>query len=191
MKWQEWEDAHKLFQQAYEETRRDNTTLDYFMDQLTLHMSDDNSPRISELLQKSHEAKLFNYIIAKVFKEIPNVVEVSQNNPGWGTDFGADLIITTSIDVSGTQSKNRILVQTNSDENECYDLNTLNQIEKVLQQFNADAAIIITTANKTPELDTALIELSSRVNKPVNLIAGKDVARFVEKYAKEVIFDIR
>jgi len=147
-------------------------------------------PKITELLHKTHKAKQLERFFAKVFESMPNVFDVNQNGFGWGTDYGADLIVTTSILVSNIQFENKIVVQIKSYENDHYDLSAVNQIETALQRYNADAAIILTTANKTSELNDAVMKLSKRLNKQVDLIAGDDVAKFVLKYASELVFNL-
>ena len=54
--------------------------------------------------------------------------------------------------------------------------------------FNAVAGMIITTARKTEELEDAIHKASEAIDKPIDLLAGDDVAKFVIKYAKKMVF---
>lgn len=69
-------------------------------------------------------------------------------------------------------------------------LQAISQIEGAINTYSAVAGIIVTTASSTEELETAVNELSEKLEKHIELIAGDDVARFVLKYAPEMVFKI-
>lgn len=48
---------------------------------------------ISELIHRSHRAKTLEYLVREIFEKIPGVTSVKVNGSGWGTDYGADVIV--------------------------------------------------------------------------------------------------
>jgi hypothetical protein len=48
--------------------------------------------------------------------------------------------------------------------------------------------MIITTAERTEALENKIEEVSSDINRPIHLIAGDEVARFVLAHANDLIF---
>ena len=86
-----------------------------------------------------------------------------------------------------------MVVQIKSYEGEHYDIEAVKQIETAINKFNANYGMLITTGTATDSLEKALEELSNKLSKngneliPVELIAGNDVARFVLKYAPDLL----
>lgn len=148
--------------------------------------------KITTLIHENHKGKNLERYFARVFRQIPNVVDVNENGFGWKTDYGADLIVTTSTTISNIQFENKIVVQIKSYTGAHYDLNAVRQVETAIEKFNASAGIIITTATRTKDLEKKVEEVSQKIDKPIELIAGEDVAKFVIKYDKEqsLIFDL-
>ena len=120
--------------------------------------------------------------MAKVFRRIPDVVEVKENGSGWKSDFGADLIVKTK--------KDTIVVQVKSFVGEVWDTTCVTQLKTAIEHFDATQGIIITTGQRTPILDEAIKKLADSMSKrniEVRLIAGGEVAKFVLKYGSDLI----
>lgn len=54
----------------------------------------DQLPALSNLIHDMHRSKDLEKFFAKVFRRITGVVDVTENGSRWGTDYGADLIVT-------------------------------------------------------------------------------------------------
>ena len=145
---------------------------------------------ITNLLHNTHKSKNLERFMAEVFRKLPNVVDVNENGFGWKTDYGADLIITTKSSIGNLDFENKIVVQIKSFEGKHYDLNAVEQVKTGIEKFNANAGIIITTAEKTEQLEDKIQLISNEIDKPIDLIAGEDVAKFVIKYASDLIFKL-
>ena len=154
--------------------------------------SNDILKKITTLIHENHKGKNLERYFARVFRQMPNVVDVNENGFGWKKDYGADLIVTTSTAISNIQFENKIVVQIKSYTGVHYDLNAVRQVETAIEKFDASAGIIITTATKTKELEKKVEEVSQKIDKQIELIAGEDVAKFVIKYDKEqtLIFNL-
>jgi len=145
---------------------------------------------ITDLLHNTHKSKNLERFMAEVFRKLPNVVDVNENGFGWKTDYGADLIVTTKSSIGNLDFENIIVVQIKSFEGKHYDLNAVEQVKTGIDKFNANAGIIITTAQKTEQLEDKIQKISNEIDKPIDLIAGEDVAKFVIKYASDLIFKL-
>ena len=134
------------------------------------------------MIQRHHPDKDLESFLAKVFRRIPDVVEVKENGSGWKSDFGADLIV---------KSKNQIIVvQVKSFVGEVWDTTCVTQLKTAIEHFDATQGIIITTGQRTPILDEAtkkLADTMSKRNIKVRLIAGDEVAKFVLKYGLDLL----
>lgn len=139
---------------------------------------------ITDLIHKNHPGKNLEYFLAMVFRNIPNVVDVKENGNGWGTDFGADLIVKyqSGLPFGGLEKEETLIVQVKSYEGEHWETDAVRQIEKGIEKFNADSGMLITTAQKTENLEKCIENLANELEKPISLLAGSDVARFVMKY---------
>jgi len=146
---------------------------------------------ITEKIQKTHPASHLENLVAEIFRKIPGVVDVRENGKykGWGTDNGADLIVTykSGLNVSNLEKEEKLVVQVKSYIGQHWDTNAVAQTETAINEYEAHAGLIITTAERTKGLEEAIEELSSRLNKPVGLIAGADVAKFVLKHGGDVV----
>ena len=148
--------------------------------------------KLTSLIQENHKGKNLEKYFAKVFRQIPNVVDVDENGFGWKSDNGADLIVTSSMSISNIQFEKRIVVQIKSYTGEHYNLGAVQQIETAIKKFDAQAGMIITTATRTKELEEKIEEIEKKIDTQIELIAGEDVAKFVLKYDKEqnLIFNL-
>lgn len=145
---------------------------------------------ITQLIHNTHKSKNLERFMANVFRKLPNVVDVNENGFGWKTDYGADLIVTTKSSIGNLEFENKIVVQIKSFEGKHYDLNAVEQVKTGIDKFNANAGIIITTAERTEQLEDKIQQISIDIDKPIDLIAGEDVAKFVIKYASDLIFKL-
>ena len=179
------------FLQSIENLRRNRVNLSegerretYFLKEKT----EEYLKKITELIQRTHQGKKLESFLAEVFRKIPGVVHVKENGSRWGTDYGADLIVTTSVSLGHLQFDNKIIVQIKSFEDRHYDLGAVEQVESGIRQFFGTAGMIITTAEETEELESAVRQASERVEVPIDILASADVAKFVIKHAPELVF---
>jgi Restriction endonuclease. len=157
---------------------------------------------VTEKIYKTHPAYHLEGLIAEVFRKIPRVTNVREHgkHKGWGTDSGADLIVTykSGLAISNLEKEETLVVQVKSYGGQHWEVNAVNQIGKAIKEFNANAGMLITTAESTENLEKAIEELSNRLSKspedgglgkdiPVSLIAGQDVAKFVLRYGGELV----
>lgn len=147
-------------------------------------------PTLTSLIQSTHRGKNLERLLGKVFKQVPYEIDVEFNGFGWGTDYGADLIVTVPISIGNLELENRIVVQVKSYVDKHYDLSAIDQIKQAIVKYEAVAGMIITTAEKTEQLETAISEAAEQVGRPIDLLAGDDVARFVLQHGHDIIFDL-
>jgi hypothetical protein len=169
------------------------------------YLKKDLSPLLKDItkqIQKNHPAAKLESFIAEVLRKIPNVNNVYEHgkHKGFGTDNGADLIVTykSGLSFSNLEKEEKLVVQVKSYTGDHWDTDAVLQIEDAMRVFKADAGLIITTAESTENLEKAIENLSNKLsmseqegglNKPIpiGLIAGEDVAKFVLKYGGELI----
>ncbi|TCT43821.1 restriction endonuclease [Vibrio crassostreae] len=141
---------------------------------------------ITSSIQQMNKSKDLELYLAKVFRKVEGVVDVKENGSGWGTDHGADLIVT----FKNLNFETKVVVQVKSFEGSHYSLEAVSQIEEAIKVYEANAGIIITTAVSTESLEASVQSLSDKIGKQIDLMAGEDVARFVLKYAPEMVFKV-
>ncbi|HKZ40956.1 MAG TPA: restriction endonuclease [Candidatus Hodarchaeales archaeon] len=146
-------------------------------------------PRITELIHQMNKSKEFERFLHSIFKRMPNTVSI-QNGFGWRTDHGADLIVEFQNPIIGVNLTSKLVVQAKSYEGGHYELNAVDQIVEAIKQYQADGGLLITTAHKTEQLEDYLRKTSDETGKAIDLIAGVDVARFVIRYAPEMLVGI-
>ena len=146
----------------------------------------------SRMIQENHPGKQLEEFIALIFERVPNVVDVKRNGSGWGTDYGADLIITynTGIPILDFQTSEIIVVQVKSFTGLHDDINTIEQIATAIDKYNAKSGIIFTTAVVTDSFIAKVNDKSKSIGKAIGIISGDDVASFVLKYGSDLLFDI-
>lgn len=159
--------------------------------------------QITAKIQKTHPAGKLENLIADVFRKIPGVVNVHEygKHKGWRTDNGADLIVTykSGLNISNLEKEEKLVVQVKSYTGHHLETNAVEQIETAIKEFQANAGLIITTAESTENLEEAIENLSNKLSKseedgglnkpiPIGLIAGEEVAKFVLRYGGELIF---
>ena len=181
------------FLQSIENLKNNSVNLQKGESKEVYHLKDKTThylKEITSILHNTHKSKNLERFMASVFRKLPNVVDVNENGFGWKTDYGADLIITTKSSIGNLDFENKIVVQIKSFEGKHYDLNAVEQVKTGIEKFNANAGIIITTAEKTEQLEDKIQAISNEIDKPIDLIAGEDVAKFVIKYASDLIFKL-
>ncbi|PSU98316.1 restriction endonuclease [Photobacterium leiognathi subsp. mandapamensis] len=143
-------------------------------------------PLITSFIQQMNKSKDLEVFLAKVFRKVEGVVHVKENGSGWRSDNGADLIVT----FKNLNIENKVVVQVKSFEGSHHSLEAVSQIENAINVYGANAGLIITTASTTEILDSAIQNLNEKMDKQIDLMAGEDVARFVLKYAPEMVFKV-
>lgn len=143
--------------------------------------------RIHEM-NRGKDLKLF---MAEVFKRIPSVSNVKQNGFGWKSDEGADLIISSEFQLAGLSLKLEIVVQIKSYTAKHTDVDAIRQLRNAVEKFDADAAMLVTTGEVTPQLEKAIEDFRNELDVPFELLAGPDVARFVIENAPDLLFKLR
>ena len=143
---------------------------------------------ISALIQEMNRGKNLERFLAKVFRRIPSVIDVRENGFGWGTDFGADLIVTTRTSIEMLDFENTVVVQVKSYSDSIYDLNAVDQIKTAIEKYSATAGMIVTTAVKTDQLEMKISEVSNTLGVPIDMLSGDDLARFVLRNAPDMLF---
>lgn len=127
--------------------------------------------------------------MADVFRVIPGVVEVLENgSPGWRTDHGADLIIDMVTSLGTLEFEQRIVVQVKSYSGRHEQLDAVGQVESGIKEFEATAGLIVTTAERTEALEERIAEVSQDIDRPIELLAGDEVAKFVLRHAPDKLF---
>ncbi len=164
----------------------DNKEIHYLREEFSNMLSN-----ITWLIQKNHPEKKLEHFFKSIFEKIPNVINVENygETKGFGTDFGADLIVRykSGLPILDLETEKTLVVQVKSYDGDHYDTSAVDQIETAIDKFGADVGLIITTGNKTKVLEDAIEALCIKKNLPISLIAGDDVAKFVLKTAPDLL----
>jgi hypothetical protein len=179
--------AVKDFLQSLDNLKQNRVTLQAGESKNLFHLRDETDKflkKITSLIHTNNKSKELERFFARVFRQIPGVIDVNENGFGWKTDHGADLIIITSV----LGFENKIVVQIKSFSGEHRDLSAVTQIKTGIKEYGASAGMIITTAEKTPELEAEIQKVSEEIDCPIDLVSGDDVAKFVLKYAPDLLF---
>jgi len=144
---------------------------------------------IADSVQKNHPGKNLEELLSIIFKKIPNVISVNINGSGFGTDYGADLIITylAGLPITGLQKEEILVVQVKSFTDVHYELNAVEQIETAIKKYNASAGLIISTAIASEELIKKIEGTQEKLNIPIGLMCHEEVATFILKYGSEYL----
>ena len=158
------------------------------------HLQQDTSIILEELrnkIQANNPGKRLEHFMAEIFRNIPGVTDVKENGSGWGTDYGADLIVSYKAGViSEIETEQILVVQIKSYEGEHWNTEAVNQLKTAIGKFGASMGLIITTGNRTEALEKAFDNLSKEIKgTPIYLMAGSEVAKFVIKYGIDVLLD--
>ena len=143
---------------------------------------------VTKLIHETHKGKKLEGFLAQVLRKTPGVKEVEEHGKKGGADHGADLIVRMRdplLDIVRT-----IIVQVKSYEGEHRDLGAVEQVKTGIEEFGGDAGMIITTAEGTKKLYDEIEKVSEEINRPITLLAGPEVSRFVIKHAPELLFNL-
>ena len=146
--------------------------------------------KIANLIHETIKANVLSDFLQKYFRKIPGVVDVIENGSRRGTDFGADLIVTTRTALGFLNIENKIIVQIKSFEGSHYEVGAVDQVKIGIEKFEGTAGMIITTAQKTEKLENRITAVSECIGCPIDLLAADDVAKFVLKNAPELLFKL-
>ena len=159
-------------------------------DHLKNKIEENMLPEISHYIHEMNRGKKLEGFMAEVFRKIPTVDEVRENGSGYGTDHGADLIVKTKASLGYLSLENTIIVQVKSFEGTHHNPHAVDQIKEGIEKYNGTAGMIITTAEKSEELENKVQEVSDKLNMEIALLDAPDVARFIIKHAPEVLFKL-
>ncbi|MDE0472745.1 MAG: restriction endonuclease [Ekhidna sp.] len=154
------------------------------------HLKSETDKFLKEITRKIHEmnrSKEFEKFLYEVFQSIPNVYP-NRNGFGFRSDNGADLFVTIDNSLDFEQ---RIIIQAKSYEGNHSSTVVVNDIKRAFETYEeCEKAIIITTGERTEELEDAISDYSDECGKEIELIAGKEVAQFAIKHAPEKVFNL-
>jgi hypothetical protein len=144
---------------------------------------------ITFYIHKSHPEKKLEEFVAQIFDRMDQVANVQRNGSGWKSDYGADLIVdyTSGLPLAGLSKEEKLVVQVKSYSGEHVNLEAVEQIRMAIDKFEADAGLIVSTAKSSDNLEKAISSLSEKLGKPVELIAGADVAKFLFRYGADLV----
>ena len=145
--------------------------------------------KFAERIQANNPGKRLEHLMAEIFRKIPSVTDVKENGSGWGTDYGADLIVSYRAGlISELEYEQTLVVQIKSYEGEHWNTKAVDQLKTAIEKFDASMGLIITTGKRTEALEKAFDELQNEIGKPIYLMADSDVAKFIMKYGMDVVF---
>ena len=136
-------------------------------------------------LQKCYPRKELESLLEETFQNIPNVTNVKNNGSGWGTDFGADLIVTYRDGISAINmvEEKTLVVQVASFTGEFETSFKVDQIKTAINKFNADMGLIATTSTSvSSKVIDEINNLSEELNKPISILYGTEFIQFVLSY---------
>ena len=145
---------------------------------------------ISSLIHDMNKSKNLEIFMAKVFRNIPNVVSVHENGFGWSTDHGADLIVKIRTSLESLDFENTVVVQVKSYSGSMDDLNAVEQVKCAIEKYGASAGMIVTTADKTESLEKEIEKVSKSIGVPIDLLSGAELVRFVLRNAPNMLFKL-
>jgi len=158
-------------------------------DKIIIQLQEKTSKLLSEITKHIHEmnrSKEFERFLHRIFSNMPNTISVL-NGFGWRTDNGADLLVEFENPVIGINITTKVVVQAKSYTGKNIDTKAIDQIIEGINKYNADAGLLITTATETEELEEYLRKKVEETGKSIDVIAGDNVARFVLRYAPELL----
>ncbi|MCF7939390.1 MAG: restriction endonuclease [Spirochaetales bacterium] len=158
-----------------------------------------NYASITQLIHKHHPGKSLEELIAKVFERMDQVENVKRNGSGWKTDYGADLIVdyTSGLPLPGLKKTEKLVVQIKSYKGSHVEQSAVYQIKTAIKKFNADAGMIVSTAEPSGEVLEAVENTSNELTEemkmekpiPIEVVAGSDVAKFLLRYGHDLVID--
>ncbi len=157
-----------------------------------MHLVQETSKILEEFVKKvqsNNPGKCLEHFMAEIFREIPGVINVKENGSGWGTDHGADLIISYRAGfIPEFEYEQTLVVQIKSYEGEHWNTEAVDQLKTAIEKFHASMGLIITTGKRTEALEKAFANLSEEIkDTPIYLMADLEVAKFILKYGMNVL----
>ena len=148
--------------------------------------------QISDTIYETHPSKALEGFLAEVFRKVPNVKNVCKNGFGFKSDSGADLIVEmNTLLLPDIEIKNKIIVQVKSFGGVFRApkkvAEAVSQIKEGIKEFNGTIGIIATTAEGSENLKDKIKDASNEIGVPIFLLDAEDLAKFVIKYAPEMI----
>ena len=148
--------------------------------------------QITQVIHETHPNTALEGLVAEVIKRMPSIIKDSVKWQGGAGDYGADIrfeyeehIPFPELDSAKTR---KVVVQVKSFEGEHWDTRAVEDIERALEKYQADSGLIISTADKSSDaFEKKLEELRMDIGKPIGLLIGSDVAKFVLKYGQDLI----
>ncbi len=183
--------AEKDFKSSINNLKNRSVKLDNGESRGEFHLKERTETTLSEITKAIHsmnKSKNLERFLAKVFNQIDGVIDVNENGFGWKTDHGADLIVTMSSSIGHLVFENKIVVQVKSFNGDHNSLHAVDQVKEGIKKYDATAGMIITTGNKTEQLENKIQAISEEIGYPIDLLAGDDVAKFVIKHAPDLLF---
>lgn len=165
----------------YDSTKKQDKSITHLQERVTNLL-----PQITAHIQEMNKSKEFERFLNRIFSSMPNTSSVP-NGFGWRTDNGADLLVEFDNPIIGVNVSTKLVVQAKSYSGDHFDTNAIDQIVEGIKTYNADAGLLITTANETEVLEKYIREKSEEIGKTIDVIAGNDVAKFVLRYAPELL----
>lgn len=158
------------------------------LQQETVRETQDYLNKVVRLIHDFYPRQRLEAFLAEVFRRVPGVVEVRENGRRWGTDHGADLIVTLRHGTLGPiELEQTVVVQIKSWRGEARDTQGVDQLRTGIRRFQADAGMLITTAASTDALERSADALRNELGRPIAVLASTDLARFVIKHGPELI----
>jgi hypothetical protein len=177
---------HNVREKALGKKEEESVGIFYLKKELSPLLKD-----ITNKIQRNHPGGKLEGLIAEVLRKIPNVIDVKEHgkHKGYGTDHGADLVVTfrSGLSISNLEKQETLVVQVKSYIGQHLETSAVAQIEDGIKEFSAQSGLIVSTAASTKALEEAIETLSIKLDKPIGLIAGEEVAKFVLKYGGELL----
>jgi hypothetical protein len=165
----------------YNSTKKQDKSIIHLQEKVTKLL-----PQITGHIQEMNKSKEFERFLHRIFSGMPNTVSI-QNGFGWRTDNGADLLVEFDNPIIGINVTTKLVVQAKSYSGKHFDTNAIDQIVEGIKEYNADAGLLITTANETEVLEEYLRKKTEEIGKTIDVIAGNEVTKFVLRYAPELL----
>lgn len=165
----------------FDSTSKEDKSITHLQDKIAKLL-----PQITSHIQEMNRSKEFERFLHRIFSRMPDTLSI-QNGFGWGTDNGADLIVEFKNPIIGLNVTTKLVVQAKSYSGQHFDTKAIDQIVKGIEEYDADAGLLITTANETEVLEEYLRKKTEEIGKTIDVMAGNEVAKFVLRYAPEFL----
>ena len=140
--------------------------------------------QITARIQHTHPNYDLEKLLELIFRAMPRVLRV--NRQGGAGDNGADLIVEYEggLPIPALLTQHTCIVQAKSFTGEHWDTRAVEDIRRAFSKYpTAEVGLIVSTADaSTPILDAAVEKLREETGKPVHLLIGADVARFILRF---------